>query len=157
MQRTCRDHGPIVMMRKSEDSVVMISLEDCEALEETASVVSAWWSWFAPPRSSPLGEQQASPMLELPRPVRRIETRGRVQSLRVLHFRSMPQLTLNVSLDEIKSLVLQLPAADLLALSEAIADRAETVAMMRVAESAFQLWNENGEDIYDVWAQAQTR
>jgi hypothetical protein len=62
----------------------------------------------------------------------------------------MPQLTLNVSLDEIKSLVLQLPAADLLALSEAIADRAETVAMMRVAESAFQLWNENGEDIYDV-------
>jgi hypothetical protein len=128
----------------------MIPLEDNEALDETASVVSAWWSWFAPPRSSPLGEQQASPMLELPRPVRRIETRGRVQGLPVLYFRSMPQLTLNVSLDEIKSLVLQLPAADLLALSEAIADRAETVAMMRVAESAFQGWNENGEDIYDV-------
>lgn len=36
MQRVCRDHDPIVITRKSNDSVVMISLEDYEALEETA-------------------------------------------------------------------------------------------------------------------------
>ena len=36
MERVCDDHIPIVITRKSERAVVMISLEDYEAIEETA-------------------------------------------------------------------------------------------------------------------------
>ena len=36
MDRVCEDHSPIIITRKNQRSVVMISLEDYEALEETA-------------------------------------------------------------------------------------------------------------------------
>ncbi len=36
MERICDDHEPVIITRKNERSVVMISLEDYEALEETA-------------------------------------------------------------------------------------------------------------------------
>ena len=36
MKRVCEDHDPIVITRRREGSVVMLSLEDYEALEETA-------------------------------------------------------------------------------------------------------------------------
>ncbi len=36
MDRVCDDHSPIIVTRKSSRSVVMISLDDYEALEETA-------------------------------------------------------------------------------------------------------------------------
>ena len=36
MDKVCDDHSPIVVTRKNQRSVVMISLEDYEALEETA-------------------------------------------------------------------------------------------------------------------------
>lgn len=36
MDRVCEDHAPIVVTRKASASVVMISLEDYEALEETS-------------------------------------------------------------------------------------------------------------------------
>ena len=36
MEKVCRDHAPIIVTRKSSDSVVIMSLEDYEALEETA-------------------------------------------------------------------------------------------------------------------------
>ncbi len=36
IKRVCRDHDPVIIRRKREDSVVMISLEDFEALQETA-------------------------------------------------------------------------------------------------------------------------
>ncbi|MGD8344363.1 MAG: type II toxin-antitoxin system prevent-host-death family antitoxin [Desulfobacterales bacterium] len=36
MEKVCKDHAPIIVTRKSTDSVVIISLEDYEALEETA-------------------------------------------------------------------------------------------------------------------------
>jgi antitoxin YefM len=36
MEKVCDDHTPVIITRKSERSVVMISLEDFEALEETA-------------------------------------------------------------------------------------------------------------------------
>lgn len=36
MEQICDDHEPVVITRKSERSVVMLSLEDYEALEETA-------------------------------------------------------------------------------------------------------------------------
>lgn len=36
MDRVCEDHTPLIVTRKSSASVVMISLEDYEALEETS-------------------------------------------------------------------------------------------------------------------------
>jgi antitoxin YefM len=36
MDKVCDDHAPIIITRKNQRSVVMISLEDYEALEETA-------------------------------------------------------------------------------------------------------------------------
>ena len=36
MENVCNDHAPVIVTRKKTDSVVIISLEDYEALEETA-------------------------------------------------------------------------------------------------------------------------
>jgi len=36
MENVCNDHAPVIVTRKTTDSVVIISLEDYEALEETA-------------------------------------------------------------------------------------------------------------------------
>ncbi|MEE4602632.1 MAG: type II toxin-antitoxin system prevent-host-death family antitoxin [Desulfobacteraceae bacterium] len=36
MESVCNDHAPVIVTRKTTDSVVIISLEDYEALEETA-------------------------------------------------------------------------------------------------------------------------
>jgi antitoxin YefM len=36
MEKVCNDHAPVIVTRKSSDSVVIMSLEDYEALEETA-------------------------------------------------------------------------------------------------------------------------
>ena len=36
MEKVCDDHDPVIITRKSAGSVVMISLEDYQALEETA-------------------------------------------------------------------------------------------------------------------------
>jgi antitoxin YefM len=36
MEKVCRDRAPIIVTRKSSNSVVIMSLEDFEALEETA-------------------------------------------------------------------------------------------------------------------------
>jgi antitoxin YefM len=36
MDKVCDDHSPIIITRKSQRSVVMMSLEDYQALEETA-------------------------------------------------------------------------------------------------------------------------
>lgn len=36
MDKVCDDHSPIIITRKSQRSVVMISLEDYQAIEETA-------------------------------------------------------------------------------------------------------------------------
>ena len=36
MDKVCDDHSPIIVTRKNQRSVVMISLEDYQALEETA-------------------------------------------------------------------------------------------------------------------------
>ncbi len=35
MARVCNDHAPIIITRKSENPVVMLSLEDFQAMEET--------------------------------------------------------------------------------------------------------------------------
>ncbi len=36
MKKVCDDHSPIIITRKKENPVVMMSLEDYQALEETA-------------------------------------------------------------------------------------------------------------------------
>lgn len=36
MEKVCDDHAPVIITRKRERAVVMISLEDYQALEETA-------------------------------------------------------------------------------------------------------------------------
>lgn len=36
MEAVCKDHAPIIVTRKRSESVVIMSLEDYEALEETA-------------------------------------------------------------------------------------------------------------------------
>ena len=56
------------------------------------------------------------------------------------------------SLDEIKSQILHLSAGDVLDLLEMIEKRAETISMMKIAETGFREWNEAAEDIYDAEA-----
>jgi len=36
MDRVCNDHDPVIITRNREQAVVMLSLEDYEALQETA-------------------------------------------------------------------------------------------------------------------------
>ena len=36
MESVCKDHSPVIITRKTSASVVLMSLEDYEALEETA-------------------------------------------------------------------------------------------------------------------------
>ena len=36
MEKVCKDHAPMIVTRKSSESVVIMSLEDYQALEETA-------------------------------------------------------------------------------------------------------------------------
>jgi antitoxin YefM len=36
MDKVCKDHSPVIITRKTAESVVIMSLEDYEALEETA-------------------------------------------------------------------------------------------------------------------------
>jgi len=36
MDRVCEDHAPIIVTRRASSSVVMMSLDDYEALEETS-------------------------------------------------------------------------------------------------------------------------
>ena len=35
MEKVCKNHAPIIITRKSESAVVMMSLEDYQAMEET--------------------------------------------------------------------------------------------------------------------------
>mgnify|MGYP001602394127 FL=1 len=61
----------------------------------------------------------------------------------------MPKVTLELSPKRVKELVFQLPPNEFMSLASEVTERAETMAMMQVAESGFAEWNEPGEDIYD--------
>lgn len=39
MENVCKDHAPSIITRKTSNSVVIMSLEDYEALEETANLL----------------------------------------------------------------------------------------------------------------------
>ncbi len=59
----------------------------------------------------------------------------------------MPRVTVDLSVEEIKGLVFQLPAREFLSLAEVIEERVETLAMMQLAVTGFRQWNEGGEDL----------
>ena len=61
----------------------------------------------------------------------------------------MPHITMELSLEQIKRIVFQLSADELLVLNDMIEDRTQTLAMMQVANTGFREWEEEGEDIYD--------
>ncbi|MEA2639105.1 MAG: antitoxin YefM [Chloroflexota bacterium] len=48
MEKVSDDHAPVIITRKNERAVVMMSLEDYESLEETAYLLGS-------PKSRPLG------------------------------------------------------------------------------------------------------
>ncbi len=41
MEQICDDHNPVIITRKSKDSVIMISVEDYEAMQETAYLLQS--------------------------------------------------------------------------------------------------------------------
>lgn len=41
MEQVCQDHSPVLVTRKQSDSVVIMSLADYQALEETAYLLRA--------------------------------------------------------------------------------------------------------------------
>jgi len=41
MDKVCRDHSPVIITRDSDQPVVMLALEDYEALEETAYLLKS--------------------------------------------------------------------------------------------------------------------
>jgi hypothetical protein len=58
-------------------------------------------------------------------------------------------MTVTPSIEEIKTIVLQLPVEELMELMKAIEERLETVRIMQLAETGFQEWNDPEEDIYN--------
>ena len=41
MEKVCEDHDPVIITRKKNEAVVMISLDDYEALHETAYLLQS--------------------------------------------------------------------------------------------------------------------
>ncbi len=41
MEKVIKDHTPLIITRKNEDAVVLMSLEDYEAMEETAYLLQS--------------------------------------------------------------------------------------------------------------------
>ncbi len=64
----------------------------------------------------------------------------------------MPQVTLNLDVEELKALILQLPTPKLLELMDMLEERVETLSMMQLAETGFREWRDPEEDLYNVQA-----
>lgn len=58
-------------------------------------------------------------------------------------------MTVTPSIEEIRTLIFQLPIEELMALMADIEEKLETVTMMQLAETGFQEWNDPEEDIYN--------
>ena len=58
----------------------------------------------------------------------------------------------NISLEEIKTILFQLPEQELVALVADLEEGLQTTAMMRLAETGFQEWEDEEEDIYNAEA-----
>jgi hypothetical protein len=55
-----------------------------------------------------------------------------------------------LTLEEIKTLVYQLPLSEQISLLEDLEDKLETLTLMKLAETGFPEWNDPEEDIYNV-------
>lgn len=55
----------------------------------------------------------------------------------------------NLTKEEIKEMILQLPVAEIIALMADIEQRVENLTMMQLAETGLQEWNDPEEDIYN--------
>lgn len=64
--------------------------------------------------------------------------------------RNMIQLTSPPTLQELRTAIMQLSPQDLMILHEEIEENLQTAGMMQLAESGFQEWNDEEEDIYNV-------
>lgn len=58
-------------------------------------------------------------------------------------------MTVNLSVEEIKAMIFQLPVEELVALMAEIEEKIETMNMMQLSETGFQEWNDPEEDIYN--------
>lgn len=58
-------------------------------------------------------------------------------------------MTVTPSIEEIKTMIFQLPVEELMSLMAAIEERVEAMAMMQLAQTGFQEWNDPEEDIYN--------
>ncbi|GAX34238.1 hypothetical protein [Nodularia sp. NIES-3585] len=58
-------------------------------------------------------------------------------------------MTITPSIEEIKTMIFQLPVEELITLISEIEERLETVTIMQLAETGFQEWNDPEEDIYN--------
>jgi hypothetical protein len=62
----------------------------------------------------------------------------------------MIQLTSPPTLQELRAAIMQLSPQDLMILHEEIEENLQTAGMMQLAESGFQEWSDEEEDIYHV-------
>ncbi len=58
-------------------------------------------------------------------------------------------MTSNLTKEEIKEMILQLPVEQIMALMADIEERVENLTMMQLAETGFAEWNNPEEDIYN--------
>lgn len=58
-------------------------------------------------------------------------------------------MTVNLSVEELKAMIFQLPVEELVALMAEIEEKIETMNMMQLSETGFQEWNDPEEDIYN--------
>lgn len=61
----------------------------------------------------------------------------------------MPKVTLELTSDNLRDILFQLPPDEFAALAETMQERAETLQMMRLAATGFQEWEHDEEDIYE--------
>jgi hypothetical protein len=58
-------------------------------------------------------------------------------------------MTSNLTKEEIKEMIFQLPVEQLIALMADIEERVENLTMIQLAETGFAEWNDPEEDIYN--------
>lgn len=56
----------------------------------------------------------------------------------------------NLTLEEIRSIIFQLPVEEQIRIMEELEARLKTVSIMKLAETGFSEWNDREEDIYSV-------
>jgi len=66
----------------------------------------------------------------------------------------MPKVTLELTPENVQDILFQLPPSDFLALADKMQEHAETLQMMRLAETGFDEWEHEEEDIYQAKPQA---